>query len=114
MKSIPWFARWLTVSTEAGIEPQLPIVLRAETMTASLGMRREFVMTEVETLEQRVAALEREVADLRQQLTVKKDGNWLARVAGVVKDEDAFWQAMEYAKEFRNADRPEDEPSDGK
>ena len=51
----------------------------------------------------RVAALEREVAVLRQELAAKTDDNWLARIAGTEVDDEAFREAMEHGRAFRQA-----------
>jgi hypothetical protein len=55
-------------------------------------------------IEQRVAALEREVAELKR--SAKGDqGNWLEEVSGRMKDipEEDFREFVRLCKEFRNA-----------
>lgn len=63
-------------------------------------------------LEQRLAALERTVADLQQRVTTPSSGNWLEKITGSISDESAFLEALEYGKVYRQADRPPDEPGD--
>jgi hypothetical protein len=61
-------------------------------------------------LEQRLAALERAVADLQHRLAVvPASGSWLEKVAGSITDEPAFLQALEFGRALRYADRPPDE-----
>jgi len=62
-------------------------------------------------LEQRLAALERAVADLQQRsVSAPPAGNWLEKVTGSISDEAAFLEALELGRAFRSADRPPDEP----
>lgn len=69
------------------------------------------VMLDEALLEQRLAALERAVADLQRRLTgVPAPGNWLDKVTGSISDEEAFLEALEFGRAFRQADRPPDEP----
>jgi hypothetical protein len=64
------------------------------------------------TVEERLAALEATVGELQRQILVLKTGpNWLDRVIGSMKDEPAFLEAIEYGREFRQADRPEEDAS---
>jgi hypothetical protein len=59
------------------------------------------------TIEQRLTALERAVADLQQQLTAHPSAeNWLERIIGSFKDEPAFDEVLEYGRAFRAAERP--------
>jgi hypothetical protein len=61
-------------------------------------------------LEQRLAALERAVADLQQQLAMcSPSTNWLDKVTGSITDEEAFLEALEYGRAIRSADRPPEE-----
>ncbi len=70
-------------------------------------------MPDQPTVEQRLAALERAVADLQHQLTIPAaPANWLEKVIGSVTDDEAFAKALEYGRTFRAADRPPDEPGD--
>ena len=63
-----------------------------------------------ETLvEQRLASLERAVADLQTRLsTVQATGNWLTKITGSISDDAAFQEALEHGRAFRQADRPAD------
>jgi hypothetical protein len=64
----------------------------------------------LESLEQRVNALERTVAELQRKLAALPDGgHWLDRIAGSMKDEPAFLEVLEYGRQFRHADRPPDD-----
>jgi hypothetical protein len=57
------------------------------------------------TIEQRLAALERAVADLQQQVAAQPaPGNWLERIIGSFKDEPAFDEVLEYGQAFRVGD----------
>ncbi len=59
------------------------------------------------TIEQRLAALERAVADLQQQVAAQPPPeNWLERIIGSFKDEPAFDEVLEYGRAFRAADLP--------
>jgi hypothetical protein len=59
------------------------------------------------TLEQRVTALEKAVADLQRQLAAKpQPDHWLNQIIGSFKDEPAFDEVLEYGRAFREADRP--------
>lgn len=62
------------------------------------------------TLEQRMTALENAVSELQRRLasgSVPPD--WLSQVTGSITDEAAFREALQYGREFRQADRPLDE-----
>jgi hypothetical protein len=61
-------------------------------------------------LEQRLAALERAVAELQQRLAVAAPAsNWLENIGGRISDEATFLEAMELGRAFRQSDRPPDE-----
>jgi hypothetical protein len=60
------------------------------------------------TMEERLAALEKEVALLKMrldQLTSPK-GDWIAKTTGCVTDRAAFDEAMRLAAEILRADQP--------
>jgi hypothetical protein len=66
-------------------------------------------MLDEAVLEQRLAALERAVAELQQRLPVAPAaGNWLEKIGGRIPDEAAFLEAMEFGRAFRQSDRPPD------
>ncbi len=63
------------------------------------------------SLEQRVETLEAAVRDLQQRLNSKASAaNWLDRVIGSFRDEPAFEEVLEYGRQFRQADRPAEDP----
>ena len=65
-----------------------------------------------ETLEQRVAALEKTLADIQSQISrlspVVKD-NWLPAVLGRFKDNPDYEEVVRLGREFREGRLPEDE-----
>jgi hypothetical protein len=68
-------------------------------------------MLDETVLEQRLADLERAVADLQQRLAITPpSGNWLEKVGEHITDEAAFLEAMEFGRVLRQSDRPPDEP----
>lgn len=70
-------------------------------------------MSDPMNIEQRLAALERAVAEIQQRLgSASASGNWWEKAFGSIRDEAAFLEAMEYGRAFRHADRPPDEPGE--
>jgi hypothetical protein len=70
-------------------------------------------MLDETTIEQRLATLEGEVANLKRQLERRStSGNWLEKIIGSISDEAAFLEALEYGRSFRQADKPVDEISE--
>lgn len=70
-------------------------------------------MSDEAILEQRLAALERAVADLQRRLAgVPVASKWLEKVTGSISDEAAFREALEFGRAFRSADRPPDDPGE--
>jgi hypothetical protein len=64
-------------------------------------------------LEQRVAALERAVANIQAWLAAAPAaGNWLEKITGTITDQEAFREMLELGRAFREADRPPDEPGE--
>jgi len=62
------------------------------------------------TIEQRLTALEQAVAQIQRHLGILPAGeSWLDRIGGSCKDEEAFLEAMEYGRAYRQADRPPDD-----
>ena len=60
-----------------------------------------------ESIEQRLAAVERAVADLQRQLASPPPApSWLERFTGAFKDEPAFAEVVRYGRTIREADRP--------
>ena len=62
-------------------------------------------------LEQRLAALEAEVAELKRRPAVPAPADdWLEQITGSVKDAEVFEEILRLGREYRQADRPpEDE-----
>ena len=62
-------------------------------------------------IEDRLAALEKEVAALKHRIAGQGPGaDWLTRVAGSMQDEPDFDTVLELGRQARNADQPaEDE-----
>ena len=55
-------------------------------------------------LEQRLAVLEKEVAELKH--SVRPGPNWFERVSGSMKNEPDFDEVLRLGREIRQADRP--------
>jgi hypothetical protein len=60
------------------------------------------------SLEQRLEAVEAAIAELKQQ--THPESNWLEQVTGSFKDDPIFDEVLAYGREYRYADRPDDEP----
>jgi hypothetical protein len=61
-------------------------------------------------LERRLVTLEKSVSDLQQKFESKPiSENWLEKLIGSISDEVAFLEALEYGRDFRQADKPTDE-----
>lgn len=68
-------------------------------------------MSQERTMEQRLQALEQEVALLKQRLDqLQPQMSWIDRVSGSMKDEPEFGEVIRLGAEIRRADRPADEP----
>ena len=62
--------------------------------------------SEHSSIEERLAAVEREIAELRQwrtasRLKVPPGGNWVEAISGSMKDFPEFEQVLEYGREIR-------------
>jgi hypothetical protein len=67
-------------------------------------------MSQDRTIEQRLEALEQEVAELKRRLdAAKPQGSWLDQVIGSMKDEPDFGEVIRLGAAIRRADRPPDE-----
>jgi len=66
------------------------------------------------TIEQRLEALERAVAEIQNQLVKPAPAsNWVEEISGRFKDDPGYEEMLRYGREFRHADRPcDDAPSD--
>jgi hypothetical protein len=63
------------------------------------------------SLEERVAALEAEVARLKQQPTGTTDAQrpWWEEIWGTFKDDSVYAEAMRLGREYRESLRPKDD-----
>lgn len=62
------------------------------------------------TTEQRLSALEREMAELKRQLDEQRQsGNWIEKITGSFKDDPDFGEILRLGREARQADRPMDD-----
>lgn len=68
-------------------------------------------MCNAATLEERVAQLEREVAELKQRLGADTTADWIEQIAGSFKDDPEFDEVLRLGAELRRSDVPEDDPS---
>ncbi len=67
-------------------------------------------MSDLSNLEQRLAALERAVAEIQLRLAgASAPGNWIEKISGSIPDHAALTEAMELARAWRQADRPPDD-----
>jgi len=66
-------------------------------------------MSNETTLEQRLAAVERALADIQDRLNGGPiSPSWLDKITGSITDESAFRKVLEFGHAFRSADRPSD------
>lgn len=63
------------------------------------------------SVEERLAALEKAVKDIQQQLASRSNNasNWLEQITGSFKDNPAFEEVLAYGREIRQADHPGEE-----
>jgi hypothetical protein len=60
-------------------------------------------------VERRLTALESEVAALRKQLAeLRQPEKWWQTISGTFKGDPAFLEAMRLGREYRDADRPKE------
>jgi hypothetical protein len=59
------------------------------------------------TIEERLAVLEQDVAELKRRAQPSDAANWLTKVAGSMKDEPDFTEVLRLGREIRRADTPE-------
>ena len=66
------------------------------------------------SLEQRLATLEAVVATLQHQLATLNPptANWLQQISGTFKDDPGFDDVLAYGQAIRQADRPDEQPSE--
>ncbi|HSZ54173.1 MAG TPA: hypothetical protein VK797_00820 [Tepidisphaeraceae bacterium] len=60
-------------------------------------------------IEDRVSALEKDVAELKKRTELAVNGEWLSRVAGSLKNEPEFDRVLEFGRAAREANRPDGE-----
>lgn len=60
------------------------------------------------TIEERLAILEREVADLKRKAPPAKK-NWIARISGSFKGDPDFGEILRLGKEIRDAEAPDED-----
>jgi hypothetical protein len=63
-------------------------------------------MASQSAIEERLSAIELDVAKLKQQVNGRKSSTWLDRIAGSMKDEPEFGEVLRLGREIRDADRP--------
>lgn len=67
-------------------------------------------MDNVRSIEERLTAVERELADLKTRLSATpKSENWVDKISGSFKDDPEFDEILRLGREFRQADRPKDD-----
>jgi hypothetical protein len=67
-------------------------------------------MLDQATIEKRLVDLEQIVTELkRKSESDTSPNNWLQVLTGSISDEDAFLEALEYGRAFRQSDKPTDE-----
>jgi hypothetical protein len=85
-----------------------------ETITIRKGLLRygRNVMSQA-TVEERLAVVEAELAELKQRLNGRTaSATWLDRIAGSMKDEPEFAEVLRLGRAIRDADRPAEERSE--
>jgi len=66
-------------------------------------------MSDVPSLEQRVGALEKEVAGLKRRVGEgEAQKSWIERITGSFADDPDFEEILRLGREIRRADRPDD------
>ncbi|MBM4257613.1 MAG: hypothetical protein FJ147_17185 [Deltaproteobacteria bacterium] len=61
-------------------------------------------MLEQLTVEERLSALEKELKELKQQVTVQQEQrSWIEKIAGTFKDDPDFEEIVRLGREFRKA-----------
>lgn len=66
-------------------------------------------MPQPSSLEDRLKALESEVADLKKRLgETPKQGNWIDKITGTFENDPEFAEIVRLGAEIRRKDRPRD------
>jgi hypothetical protein len=61
-------------------------------------------MSDQQTIEQRLAEVERELAELKRRLPSQTDGkSWVERIAGTFEDDPDFDEIVKLGREFRKS-----------
>ena len=61
-------------------------------------------MSEQASVEERLTAVEQQVADLKRRLPPRTDGkSWVERIAGTFKDDPDFDEIVRLGREFRKS-----------
>jgi hypothetical protein len=67
-------------------------------------------MAESKSIEERLALVERELAELKTRLPPgPKPENWVEKISGSMKDYPEFDEVLRLGREMRQADRPKDD-----
>jgi hypothetical protein len=61
-------------------------------------------MTTNTSLEERLAAVETAIAELKKQVAAPQPTNWLQQITGSFKDEPAFEEVLAYGRAIRQGD----------
>jgi hypothetical protein len=56
------------------------------------------------SLEQRLAAIEAEITDLKEHIYSHQHTNWIEQITGSFKDEPAFEEVLAYGRAIRQGD----------
>ena len=60
-------------------------------------------MSEPQTIEQRLAEVERELANLKRRVPPVDEKSWVERIAGTFKDDPDFDEIVKLGREFRKS-----------
>jgi hypothetical protein len=63
------------------------------------------------TLEQRVTALEKQVAELQEKLGLRPPKTWIEQISGVFANDPDFDEAMRLGRKYRESLRPKSKRS---
>ncbi len=66
-------------------------------------------MSSAPLIEERLAAVEDAIAEIRRQLPSTPPSGWLGEVIGSLKDEPGFDEVLALGRAYRVADRPSDD-----
>jgi hypothetical protein len=77
-----------------------------------LNWQKGTMMLDETVLENRLSSLEKAVSALQSQAKEKSSENWLEKLIGSISDEEAFLEALEYGRAFRQSDKPHDKESE--